>query len=116
MNGMAIISWLVLALFGATMFLLPYFTPRRFFFTITVAAGFPASQAGRSILRGYHRQSAAIFVVSLLAVLAFPNAALALARTAAGAGRRGGVSLRSQPSFAIFSHAGSSPRSQPRCR
>jgi hypothetical protein len=47
MTGMMTISLLVLVLFGATMFLLPYFTPRRFFFTVTVAPGFPATEAGR---------------------------------------------------------------------
>jgi uncharacterized membrane protein len=79
MNGAMTISLLVLVLFGATMFLLPYFTLRRFFFTITVAPGFPASKAGISILRGYHWRIAAIFAVSLLAVFAFPNAGLVLA-------------------------------------
>jgi uncharacterized membrane protein len=76
MTGTVTVSLLVLILLGATLFLLPYFTQRRFFFTITVAPGFPASAAGRSITRAYHVQIAVTLALSLLAVFAFSNAAM----------------------------------------
>lgn len=74
MNGIAVFSLLFLAIPGATMFLLPYFTPRRFFFAVTVAPGFPVSEAGRSIMRGYHTRVAVLVALSALVVAALPDA------------------------------------------
>jgi hypothetical protein len=46
MNGALTISLLVLTFSGAALFLLPYFAPRRFFFTITDAHGLGRFAAG----------------------------------------------------------------------
>jgi len=82
---------LILAILGANVFLLPYFTPRRFFFTITVAPGFPASEAGRSITRGYHTQVALLIVASALVAAAIPDAATVWSELLLGLG--GGVAF-----------------------
>jgi len=86
MNGIITVSLLLLALVGATLFLLPYFSSRRFYFTITVAPGFPASEAGRSIMRGYHTQVAVILAASALVVAAIPYAALVASEVLLGLG------------------------------
>lgn len=76
MNGAIVLPLLTLAVVAANVFLLPYFTPRRFFFTITVPPGFPASEAGRSIMRSYHMQVAALIVASALVTVAIPRVAM----------------------------------------
>ncbi|SPE43074.1 membrane hypothetical protein [Candidatus Sulfopaludibacter sp. SbA3] len=72
MNSNFLIALPFLAFFGALMFLLPQFSPRRFFFAITVPAGFRSSAEARAIARRYHRWMAiALFCgVALVAVAA----------------------------------------------
>lgn len=54
MNPLSFTAPLTVAFTGAVMFLLPHLSPRRYFFAITVAPGFPSSEGGRTILRAYH--------------------------------------------------------------
>ena len=49
---------------GAAMLLLPHFSPRRFFFAITVPAGFRSSADGRASLRRYSWTLAAAVLIS----------------------------------------------------
>jgi uncharacterized membrane protein len=73
MNAATIIPLSILVIVAANVFLLPYFTPRRFFFTITVPIGFPVSEAGRSIMRVYHLQVAGLIAASILVAVEVPG-------------------------------------------
>ena len=64
---------------GALMYLLPYLTPRRYFFTITVPPELPASEAGRAVLSAYRGRMTAVILFSLAGVLALAQAAPRLA-------------------------------------
>ena len=51
------------------MLLVPHFSPRRYFFAITVPPGFRTSEPGRAALRRYHWWVAGAIVISALAAL-----------------------------------------------
>ena len=53
MNSVLLISLSMLGFAGAIMLLLPYISPRRYFFAITVPPGFPRTDEGRAISRFY---------------------------------------------------------------
>ena len=55
MNGTVVLYLIVLATISAVMLLLPDMSPRRYFFAITVPAGFRESEAGRASLHRYYR-------------------------------------------------------------
>jgi uncharacterized membrane protein len=55
---------------GALMMLLPHFSPRRYFFGITVAPEFRAGEEARAALRRYRTWVAVAMVVSVVAVIA----------------------------------------------
>lgn len=69
MSNEALPTLPMLAFSGALMFLLPHFTPRRYFFTITVPPDFHASEPARAIVRRYHLQLLAVIALSIVAVL-----------------------------------------------
>ena len=54
MNTDLPISLLLAAFTGALMLLIPHISPHRYFFAITVPAGFRSSGAGRNSLRRYY--------------------------------------------------------------
>jgi uncharacterized membrane protein len=83
MNGTVAFALVLLALTGAVMLLLPDISPRRYFFAITVPAGFRTSDAGRASLRRYYRWVGASLLVTAAAVVfaASSTAAFALAAT-----------------------------------
>jgi uncharacterized membrane protein len=54
MNEGSVFIYLVEALAGAVILLLPHFAPRQYFFAVTVPAGFRDSEAGRASLRRYY--------------------------------------------------------------
>ena len=63
-----------LALLGAIALLLPHLVPRRYFFGITVAPAFPATETARAALHRYHRRVGyAIGVTALGIVLLAPR-------------------------------------------
>lgn len=54
MNSVVLLAMPVVAFAGALMLIMPHLSPRRFFFAVTVAPGFPSSEPGRAIARFYH--------------------------------------------------------------
>src|SRR5690348_12411516 len=68
MNSVVYVALPTLAFSGALMFLLPYLSPRRYFFAITVRPDFPSSESGRSVLRRYHMELVAVVLISVAAV------------------------------------------------
>ena len=77
MNEPTLISMSTLLVLGAFSILAPFLTPRRYYFGLTVAPGFPESEAGRAIRRGY---------VSAVAIATALAAALVAALAAGGSG------------------------------
>lgn len=75
MNSAVLVALPLAAFTGALMYLLPYLTPRRYFFTITAPPDLPSSKTGRDILRAYHGRVAAVILLSLAG--AWPLAAVA---------------------------------------
>jgi uncharacterized membrane protein len=69
MDESALISLTELAVIGAVMLLLPHFSPRRYWFAITVPPDFRSTDAARGGLRRYHWRVALSIGVSALAVL-----------------------------------------------
>lgn len=68
MNSDFLIALPFLAFSGALMFLVPQFSPRRYFFAITVPAGFRSGNEARAIARRYHWEMA--IIVACCAALA----------------------------------------------
>lgn len=54
MTSVLLVALPVLAFVGALMLIVPDISPRRYFFSVTVPAGFAVSEPGRAILRFYH--------------------------------------------------------------
>ena len=75
MNELTLISMSTLIVLGAFSILAPFLTPRRYYFGLTVAPGFPESETGRAIRRGY---------VSAVAIATILAAALVAALAAGG--------------------------------
>jgi uncharacterized membrane protein len=69
MNHDLPISLLIAAFSGALMLLIPHFSPRRYFFAITVPAGFRSSDAGRTPLRRYHAAVVCSVVIDVVVLL-----------------------------------------------
>ena len=64
MNEGLLFIYLVEALAGAVILLLPHFAPRQYFFAVTVPAGFRDSEAARASLRRYYTWACAALAVS----------------------------------------------------
>jgi uncharacterized membrane protein len=75
MNSAVFVALPLAAFTGALMYLLPYLTPRRYFFTITVPPDLPSSETGRAILSAFHGRMTAVILFSLAGV--WPLAAVA---------------------------------------
>lgn len=69
MDNSIFISLPELALIGAVMLLLPHFSPRGYFFAITVAPEFRATDAARAALHRYHWSVALSIGLAVLAVI-----------------------------------------------
>ncbi len=76
MNDLMLVSLFMLFLLGAVIILAPSFTPRRYYFGLTVPPDFPASDAGRAIRRSYNHAVAAALIVGIIVVLVLPQAVL----------------------------------------
>lgn len=69
MNSAIFIALPAAALASAIMFLLPHFSPRRYFFAVTVAPDFPSTPAGRAVLGRYHRHLMGVTVTTAAIVI-----------------------------------------------
>jgi uncharacterized membrane protein len=79
MNEPTLISMITLLVLGAFSILAPFLTPRRYYFGLTVAPGFPESEAGRAIRRGYVSAVAIATALAAALVAVLPQAAPAAA-------------------------------------
>jgi uncharacterized membrane protein len=68
MNSAIFVAVPLLAFTGALMFVLPYLSPRRYFFAITVPPDFPSSEPARAVLRRYHGQLTIFLLISIAAI------------------------------------------------
>ena len=69
MNNDLPLCLLIATFTGALMLLIPHISPRRYFFAITVPAGFRVSDAGRSSLRRYYAVVVCGVVVTAVALV-----------------------------------------------
>ena len=76
MNDLMLVSLFMLFLLGAVIILAPSFTPRRYYFGLSVPPDFPASDAGRAIRRSYNHAVTAAVIFGVVVVLLLPQAAL----------------------------------------
>jgi hypothetical protein len=66
MNIAIAVAVLTCVFLGAVMLLVPHFSPRRYFFGITVAPDFRDSEPAHRAMRGYHRSVACATTVAVL--------------------------------------------------
>ena len=76
MNELTLIPIGTLVILGAVSMLLPMLTPRRYYFGLTVEPGFPESEPGRGIRRGYLSAVGIALILAAAFIVAFPPAAL----------------------------------------
>jgi uncharacterized membrane protein len=76
MNVTTLFALVTLAVSGVLVLLTPTFSPRRYYFGVTVAPDFPRSEAGRAIRLVYVLAVLAALIAALAILLAFPRAAL----------------------------------------
>jgi uncharacterized membrane protein len=79
MNDVRVFSLIIAVIIAGVVMLAPTFTPRRYYFGLTVAPGFYETEAGRAIRRGYIYAVAGALALALAVIIAFPHAALATA-------------------------------------
>ncbi len=79
MNELTLISMITPIVLGAFSILAPFLTPRRYYFGLTVAPGFPESETGRSIRRGYVSAVAIATILAVAVMAALPQTAPAAA-------------------------------------
>jgi uncharacterized membrane protein len=76
MNELTLIPLGTLVILGAAFMLLPMLTPRRYYFGLTVDPGFPETEAGRAIRRGYLSAVGIALILAAALIAAFPAAGL----------------------------------------
>jgi uncharacterized membrane protein len=76
MNELTWVPIGTLVILGAVSMLLPRLTPRRYYFGLTVEPGFPESEVGRGIRRGYLSAVGIALVLAAALIVAFPSVAL----------------------------------------
>ena len=66
MDGAIVVALLTCVFLGAVMLLIPHFSPRRYFFGITVPPGFRNTEPARKAMREYHGAVALVTLIEIL--------------------------------------------------